>query len=167
MERESLAVKVIYPGTFDPVTRGHEDIIKRIVKLFPKLIVAVADNPNKKTLFSVDERVSMLQKVLGNMPQVEVIAYANLTVDFAQQHNVGAIIRGLRAVSDFDFEFQLAGSNNILCPELETIFFPTSAAEACVSSSLVREIAQLGGCIDAFVSPHVVEQMQQKLAADK
>lgn len=162
-----MTLKVMYPGTFDPVTRGHEDVVLRIIKLFPELIVAVADNPGKNTMFSVDERVAMLQHVFANLPQVHVVAYSNLTVDFARDNNIGAIVRGLRAVSDFDFEFQLAGSNNILFPELETIFLPTSAAEACVSSSLVREIALLGGDISSFVSPHVVEKMQVKLSSGK
>ena len=158
-------MRVMYPGTFDPVTFGHIDIIQRAAKLFPQVLIAVAENPKKNTLFSLSERVQMLQQVVADIPQVTVLAFSNLTVDCAKQHQAGAIIRGLRAVSDFDFEFQLAGSNHMLNSEIETIFLPTAAKEACISSSLVREIAALHGDVSAFVPACVALQVHAKFSS--
>lgn len=159
-------MRVMYPGTFDPVTYGHEEIIKRAIKLFPSLLIAVADNPIKKTLFSLSDRVDMLRQVVMDMPGVEVLPFCNLTVDFAREQQIGVIVRGLRALSDFDFEFQLAGSNRMLDPDIETIFLPTSAQEACVSSSLVREIARLGGNLERFVRPCVADRVRATILGD-
>ena len=160
-------MKVMYPGTFDPVTHGHQDIIKRLTKLFPEVLIAVAAANSKQTLFSLEERVDMLKHVAADLYSVTVMPFSGLTVDFARQMQVGTIVRGLRAVSDFDFEFQLAGSNHILDPEIETIFMPTSAKEACISATLVREIACMGGDIAGFVDPYVAKCLRNKLAVVK
>lgn len=160
-------MKVMYPGTFDPITNGHQDIIARMTKLFPEVLIAVAAANSKQTLFSVEERVEMLKHVVADMYSVTVLPFSNLTVDFARQMQVGAIVRGLRALSDFDFEFQLASCNHVLDPEIETIFMPTSAKEACVSATLVREIACLGGDISGFVDPYVAKCLRQKVAVVK
>lgn len=145
----------MYPGTFDPITRGHEDIIRRCVTMFDTVIVAIAASPRKLPLFSLDERVSLARVVLGDLPSVTVTGYSGLTVDFAREHNLKAIVRGLRAVSDFEFEFQLATMNRHLAAAIETVFLTPIEQYNFVSSSLVREIAEHGGDISQFVHPHV------------
>ncbi|MCO7224468.1 pantetheine-phosphate adenylyltransferase [Pleionea sp. CnH1-48] len=152
----------LYPGTFDPMTNGHADLVARAAKIFDKVIVAVAENPGKGPLFSVDERVDMVQRSLTHVSGVEVCGFSGLLVDFARQHNAQALLRGLRAVSDFEYEFQLANMNRRLHPELESIFLTPGEANSFISSTLVREVARLGGNIDEFVPPYVAEQLHKK-----
>lgn len=147
----------IYPGSFDPVTYGHIDIIKRGAKLFDKLIVAVLLNPSKKPLFSVQERIELLKTVTYDIPNVEIDYFDGLLVDYAKKFNANAIIKGLRMVSDFEYEFQMALINKKLNPSVETIFLMTNAKYGYLSSSVVKEIAEFGGCLSDFV-PDIVEQ---------
>jgi pantetheine-phosphate adenylyltransferase len=148
---------IIYPGTFDPITRGHTDLVERSLHLFDKVIVAIAEDTKKKTIFPCAKRVELARKVLVEYPNVEVEPFSGLLVDFAKQKGATAILRGLRAVSDFEYEFQLAGINRHLNPEIETIFLTPSAEYTYVSSSIIREMASLGADISAFVHP-IVEQ---------
>jgi pantetheine-phosphate adenylyltransferase len=157
-----MGVGAVYPGTFDPVTRGHEDLLRRASKLFDKIVVAIAASPGKEPLFSVSERVDLAADVLKDIPGVSVTGYEGLTVEFAQQHGLQTIIRGLRAVSDFEYEFQLATMNRHLTDKVETIFLTPTEHYTFVSSSLVREIAKLGGDVSAFVHPQVTEALARK-----
>jgi pantetheine-phosphate adenylyltransferase len=146
----------MYPGTFDPITLGHEDLVRRAVVLFDKVIVAIADNPGGKApMFSTEERVAMAANALADLDNVEVTGYAGLTVDFAREHNLRVIIRGLRAVSDFEYEFQLANMNRHLTDEVETAFLTPTEKYMFISSTLVKEVAELGGDVGEFVSPKV------------
>ncbi|MDX1516558.1 MAG: pantetheine-phosphate adenylyltransferase [Woeseiaceae bacterium] len=151
-----MPVAAMYPGTFDPITLGHEDLVRRAASLFDRLVVAIAANTGSKTpMFSVDERVDMARAALAEIPNVEVARYAGLTVDFAKEHGLRVIVRGLRAVSDFEYEFQLANMNRHLTDEVETAFLTPTEKFTFISSSLVREVAELGGDVSAFVSPEV------------
>ena len=150
-----MAVSAMYPGTFDPITLGHEDLVRRATRLFDKVIVAVAANPSKETLFSLEERVELAQSVLADLDSVEVMGYTGLTVDFAKDHALQAIVRGLRAISDFEYEFQLANMNRHLTDEVESVFLTPTETYTYISSSLVREICSMGGDISEFVSPKV------------
>ena len=152
----------IYPGTFDPVTNGHLDIITRAAKLFPKLIVAVASNTAKQPFFSLDTRIELLKKAIGNLSGVRVLGFDNLLIHFVHEQKAGIILRGLRAVSDFEYEFQLAGMNRKLSKQVETLFLTPSEDAMFISSTLVREIAILGGNVSEFV-PHVVVEALQGL----
>jgi pantetheine-phosphate adenylyltransferase len=153
----------MYPGTFDPITLGHEDLVKRAATLFDRVVVAIADNPGSKApLFSTEERVAMAQGALADIDNVEVTGYAGLTVDFALAHDLRVIIRGLRAVSDFEYEFQLANMNRHLTEDVETAFLTPTEKYTFISSSLVREVAQLGGDVSEFVSPKVKEALLNK-----
>jgi len=152
----------MYPGTFDPVTRGHEDLVRRATRLFDRVVVAIAESPGKTTLFSLEQRVALASEVLDDVPGVSVTGYDGLTVEFAQANNLKAIIRGLRAVSDFEYEFQLATMNRHLTDQVETVFLTPTEHYTFVSSSLVREIAQLGGDISGFVHPNVAEALSAK-----
>jgi pantetheine-phosphate adenylyltransferase len=154
--------KAIYPGTFDPVTNGHVDIIFRAAKLFPKLIVAVASNKAKKPFLSLDVRIQLLQEVVGHLPGVTVMGFDNLLIDFVRQQKAGIILRGLRAVSDFEYEFQLAGMNRKLSKDVETLFLTPSENLMFLSSTLVREIAALDGDVSAFVPQGVVNALQNR-----
>lgn len=145
----------IYPGTFDPITNGHTDVIIRATALFSKVIVAIAANPGKSPAFSLQQRVDLANKVLQDVPQVQVVAFSALLSEFARTVNARVILRGLRAVSDFDYEFQLAGMNRRLAPELETVFLTPAEQYTFLSSRLVREVAALGGDVAAFVHPAV------------
>lgn len=142
---------ILYPGTFDPITNGHIELIGRAAKLFDHVTVAVAANPNKKPLFSVAERVALVQESLSHSPSIEVCGFDNLLMEFAQQRKVAVILRGLRAVSDFEFEFQLASMNRCLDPNIETVFLTPSEKNTFISSSLVKEIAKLRGDVSQFV----------------
>ena len=155
----------IYPGTFDPVTRGHEDLLRRASKLFDQIVVAIAASPGKEPLFSVGERVELAADVLKDIPGVSVTGYEGLTVEFAQQHGLQTIIRGLRAVSDFEYEFQLATMNRHLTDQVETVFLTPTENYTFISSSLVREIAKLGGDVSAFVHPQVAEALAKKFGS--
>ncbi len=155
----------LYPGTFDPVTLGHVDIAKRATGLFENLMVAVADNPEKRTLFSVEERMELLQGSLLDVEKVTVTSFAGLTVQFAKSIGAAAIIRGLRAVSDFEFEFQMALMNRKLEPDVEAVFLMPKEKYSFISSSLVKDIAKRGGDISGFVPPPVVEALLRKYPA--
>lgn len=145
----------VYPGTFDPITHGHSDLVNRASRLFDRLIVAIAMNPGKQPLFSIDKRVSLAKRVLSTCANVEVVAFDSLLVDFVRQQNAQVILRGLRAVSDFEFEFQLASMNRRLAPDIETLFLTPSEKFSFISSSLVREIALHGGDVSPFVHDDV------------
>lgn len=153
----------VYPGTFDPITHGHVDLIERASRLFDKVIVAIATNPNKNPLFSLTERVALTRKVLSDFPSVEVHGFDNLLLDFAKSHGANVILRGLRAVADFDYEFQLASMNRYLNPEIESLFLMPAEKYMYISSSIVREIASLGGDITGFVPTLVVHAIHEKL----
>ncbi len=153
----------VYPGTFDPITNGHTDLIERAAKRFGRVIVAIHRSTPKKPAFSWEERVELAQAVLANHENVTVEAFDGLLVDFARTHQSGVILRGLRAVSDFEYEFQLASMNRHLAPEIETLFMTPDEHYAYISSSLVREIAALGGDVAAFVHRNVVAALKQRL----
>jgi len=153
----------IYPGTFDPITKGHTDLVERALHLFDKVIVAVAENKNKTPVFSQDERMQMATIALEGVNGVEVLPLNGLLVEFAKQHDARAILRGLRAVSDFEYEFQLAGMNRKLAPEIETLFLTPAEKYAYISSSLVREIASLGGDVSSFVHKSVMAELVKRV----
>ncbi len=154
--------KGIYPGSFDPVTLGHLDIIKRASKLSDELIIGVLKNSSKKPLFSVEERVELLKKVTGDIPNVRIETYDGLLVDFARIEKADFLVRGLRAVTDFEYEIQIAQTNHKMCPDVDTVFFTTSIEYSFVSSSLVREIASYGGDISAFVPKCIMSDIYAK-----
>ena len=154
--------KAIYPGTFDPITRGHEDLVRRASGLFDQVVVAVAASRGKAPFFIQEERVRMGRQVLANCANVEVMPFSGLLMEFAQQQQARVILRGLRAVSDFEFEFQMAGMNRSLYPGVETLFLTPSEQYMFVSATIVREIALLGGNVDKFVHPLIAEQLRMR-----
>ena len=154
----------IYPGSFDPLTNGHLAIIQRGLKVFDRLIVAVANNPEKRPLFTAPERKVMIADALGGDPRVEVDSFDSLLVDYVRRKGVHTVLRGLRAVSDFEYEFQIANMNRHLLPDLETVFVMTGEDYFFVSARLVREVATFGGDVAAFVPPNVLESLRVKLA---
>jgi pantetheine-phosphate adenylyltransferase len=156
-------ITAIYPGTFDPMTLGHEDLTRRAAMLFDHLVVAVADSRSKRTFFTPDERVELASEVLRPIPNVSVVRFSGLLTDFVRSRNARVIVRGLRAVSDFEYEFQLAGMNRKLFSQIETVFLTPSDPYMFVSATLVREIALMGGDIAQFVSPLVGERVAEKL----
>jgi pantetheine-phosphate adenylyltransferase len=156
-------VIAIYPGTFDPMTLGHEDVVRRATQLFSHVIVAVAAGHHKKALFSVEERMTMAREAVKAYPQVQVESFSGLLRDFVMARNGKAMVRGLRAVTDFDYEFQLAGMNRSLMPDVETVFLAPSDKYQFISSTFVREIATLGGEVNKFVSPGVNERLLEKV----
>lgn len=158
-----MITTAIYPGTFDPITNGHIDLVMRASKLFNKVIVAIAINPSKKPAFSLAERVDLAKQTLSDLDNVEVCGFEGLLIDAATQKQAMVIIRGLRAVSDFEHEFQLAGMNRRMRPEIETLFLTPAEQFTYISSSLVREIAALGGDVSAFVAPCVTVALKAKL----
>jgi pantetheine-phosphate adenylyltransferase len=157
----------MYPGTFDPITLGHEDLVRRASRLFDKVVVAIAANPGKEPMFSLEERVALARSVLGACDRVEVTGYEGLTVDFAKANGLSVIVRGLRAISDFEYEFQLANMNRHLTDEVETAFLTPTETYTYISSSLVREIAALGGNISEFVSPAVRDALLERCGMHK
>ncbi len=157
-----MSVCAVYPGTFDPITRGHEDLVRRAAVLFDEIVVAIAASPGKTPLFSLEERVGLAAEALQGISRVVVTGYDGLTVNFARENGLQVIIRGLRAVSDFEYEFQLAMMNRHLTEDVETVFLTPTENFTFVSSSLVREVAQLGGDISAFVHPHVAGALASK-----
>lgn len=159
-------IKVVYPGTFDPITRGHEDVVRRAAGLFGEVIVAVAES-RTKTLFTLDERVDMAHEAFANFANVRVEGFNCLLMSFVKAHDARVILRGLRAVSDFEYEFQLAGMNRNLFPEVETMFLTPAEQYTFISATIVREIARFGGDVSKFVSPYVMERLQQKILLDK
>ena len=156
-------LRAVYPGTFDPMTRGHEDLVRRASKLFDHMVVGVADSRSKKPFFSMDELVAIAKEVLGHYPNVQVCGFTGLLKDFVREHDAKIIIRGLRAVSDFEYEFQMAGMNRYLLPDVETIFLTPSDQYQFISGTIVREIAQLGGDVSKFVFPSVEKWLQERL----
>ena len=152
----------IYPGTFDPVTHGHADLVTRAARVFDKLIIAIAESPHKAPLLSLDERIALAQSEMRGLDNVEVVGFSNLLVDFVQQMGAGVIVRGLRAVSDFEYEFQLASMNRHLIPEVETLFLTPAEQYGFISSSLVREISRLGGDVSGFVPQAVAVALQEQ-----
>ncbi len=160
--RAMTAPIAIYPGTFDPLTLGHEDLVQRAASLFGRVIVAVAAGHHKRTMFTLDERLTTARALFANLANVEVIAFEGLLRDFVVKHEGRVVVRGLRAVSDFEYEFQMAGMNRKLMPEVETLFLTPSDDYQYISSTFVREIATLGGDVSQFVSPLVLEALRQK-----
>jgi len=151
-----------YPGSFDPLTNGHMDIIKRSSRCFDKLYVAVFENPSKQPLFTMEERVEMIREECKDLPNVEVISSQGLLVNFARRHGIKVLVKGLRAVSDFDYEFKMALMNKKLAPEIETLFMMTSSEYLYLSSSLVKEVAAYGGCVKDLVPPSVERKLLSK-----
>ncbi|WP_324780229.1 pantetheine-phosphate adenylyltransferase [Thiobacillus sedimenti] len=154
----------VYPGTFDPITRGHEDLVRRAVRLFDRVVVAVAESRNKRPFFSMDERVAMTRDVLADVPHVRVEGFSGLLIDFVAEQGAIAVLRGLRAASDFEYEFQLAGMNRNLKPDIETLFLTPSDQYMFISASMIREIAQLGGDVTPFVHPLVSRRLSEKIS---
>jgi pantetheine-phosphate adenylyltransferase len=151
----------IYPGTFDPITNGHHDLVRRAAGIFDHVIVAIAANPNKAPMFPLDARVDMARRVLHDLPNVTVVGYSGLTVEFARANKAAVVVRGLRAVSDFEFEFQLANMNRHMVRDIETLFLTPQEQFTFISSSLVREIAVLGGDVREFVHPIVEAELKK------
>jgi pantetheine-phosphate adenylyltransferase len=154
----------VYPGTFDPLTHGHEDLLRRSARLFDGIILGVAASRGKQPLFSLDERVEIAREVLGDLPNLQVIGFSGLLIDFVRDHGASVIVRGLRAVSDFEYEFQMAGMNRRLHPDVETMFLTPGEENMFVSATMVREIGLLGGDVSTFVHPLVAQRIRQKLA---
>jgi pantetheine-phosphate adenylyltransferase len=152
----------MYPGTFDPITNGHHDLIRRAASIFDRVFVAIAENPNKTPMFPMKKRIELAQRVVHDLPNVEVVGYSGLTVEFARKHTVSVIVRGLRAVSDFEFEFQLANMSRHLAREIETVFLTPQEQFTFISSTLVREIAVLGGDVGEFVHPIVEVELKKQ-----
>ena len=159
-------VVAVYPGTFDPLTRGHEDLVRRASSIFDEIIVGVADSRNKRPFFSFDERLQIAREVLGHYSNVRVEGFSGLLKDFVRQHKARVVLRGLRAVSDFEYEFQLAGMNRYLLPDVETMFLTPSDQYQFISGTFVREIATLGGDVSKFVFPSVERWLREKVAAN-
>lgn len=152
-------IKVVYPGTFDPITRGHEDLVRRAAALFDQVVVGVADSQSKRPYFTLDERVKMAIEVLGNYKNVKVVGFSGLLMAFIKEQGAQVILRGLRAVSDFEYEFQMAGMNRKLYPNVETLFLTPSEEHMFISASIVREIAYLGGDVSQFVQPSIEKRL--------
>jgi pantetheine-phosphate adenylyltransferase len=156
----------VYPGTFDPFTVGHEDLVRRASRLFDRVVVGVAESRSKRPFFTLDERVEMGRQVLASYPNVEVQGFDGLLMDFIRKNSAHVILRGLRAVSDFEYEFQLAGMNRNLYPDVETVFMTPAEQFMFISATMVREIALLGGNVSKFVQPSVAERLQQKICSN-
>ena len=158
-----MTIKAVYPGTFDPITLGHEDLTRRASKMFDSVILAVADSRSKKPLFTLDERVALARETFKDIENVEVMGFSGLLMNFVQKHDARVVLRGVRAVSDFDYEFQLAGMNRQLYPDVETIFLTPGEQYAYVSATLVREISIMGGDVTKFVSPLIAGWLAEKI----
>ncbi|HJW11289.1 MAG TPA: pantetheine-phosphate adenylyltransferase [Albitalea sp.] len=156
-------IRAVYPGTFDPLTRGHEELVRRASTLFETIVLGIADSRAKRPFFSLHERIDMARAALTNCANVTVVGFSGLLIDFARQQGARAIVRGLRAVSDFEYEFQLAGMNRNLYPEIETVFLTPSEQHMFISATLVREIATLGGDVSKFVHPYVCAKLREKV----
>lgn len=155
--------KAIYPGTFDPFTCGHEDLVRRASRLFEQVVVAVAESSGKKPFFTLDERVGLAQQVLADCANVKVVAFSGLLMEFLQKQDARIILRGLRAASDFEYEFQMAGMNRGMYPDVETLFMTPSEKYMFISATIVREISILGGNVDKFVHPLVATKLRAKI----
>jgi len=158
-----MSLIAVYPGTFDPITNGHSDLVNRGVKIFDKVIIAVAQNPSKNTLFSVKERIEFIQEIFDANSQVEIYSLDKLLVDFANDHNATVILRGLRAVSDFEYEVQLASMNRSMEPNIESVFMSPAEEYGFLSSSIIKEIAKHGGDLSKFIDKAVLVALQKKL----
>src|SRR5210317_1251581 len=154
----------VYPGTFDPITNGHTDLVTRAARVFPKVVIAIAESPHKKPLFSLEERIRLTRNEMANLDNVEVVGFSNLLVEFVQQIGGSVIIRGLRAVSDFEYEFQLASMNRHIAPDVETMFLTPDEDYSFISSTLVKEVARLDGDVSEFVCEEVQQAMQKRFA---
>ena len=161
----SAQVIALYPGTFDPMTLGHEDIVRRAARMFDQVVVAVASAHHKKTMFTLEERLSLTREALQDCPNVQIKTFDGLVIDFAASLGASTMVRGIRSMTDFDYEFQLAGMNRRLAPKIDTVFLNTLDVYQCISSTLVREVNNLGGDVTQFVSPSVLRFMQAKKAA--
>ena len=157
-----MTLNAVYPGTFDPITNGHTDLVRRAAGIFSRVVVAIAANPGKTPMFTLAERVDMARRVLADVPNVEVVGYKGLTVNFAREHKLTVVVRGLRAVSDFEYEFQLANMSRHLAQELETVFLTPKEQFTFISSTMIREIATYGGPVDEFVDPIVAVELNKK-----
>ncbi|MGE5466137.1 MAG: pantetheine-phosphate adenylyltransferase [Ignavibacteria bacterium] len=158
-----MSIKVaVYPGTFDPLTRGHEDLVRRASKLFQKVVVGIAESRSKKPFLPLDERIAIARELLAGYPNVEVYGFDCLLMDFLRQQGASVIVRGLRAVSDFEYEFQMAGMNRNLYPDVETVFLTPGEQYMFISATMVREIASLGGDVSKFVQPLVAQRLADK-----
>jgi pantetheine-phosphate adenylyltransferase len=155
-------MKVVYPGTFDPFTRGHEDLVRRAARLFDVVVVAIADSAAKQPFFPASERIEMAREVLRPYSNVEVLGFSSLLMEFVKAQGAQAVVRGLRAVSDFEYEFQMAGMNRNLYPDVETLFLTPDENYMFISATFVREIARFGGDVSKFVHPHVAERMRRR-----
>jgi pantetheine-phosphate adenylyltransferase len=155
-------MKVVYPGTFDPFTRGHEDLVRRAARLFDVVVVAIADSAAKQPFFPASERIEMAREVLRRYANVEVLGFSSLLMEFVKAQGAQAVVRGLRAVSDFEYEFQMAGMNRNLYPDVETLFLTPDESYMFISATFVREIARFGGDVSKFVHPHVAERMRRR-----
>lgn len=155
----------IYPGTFDPITRGHEDLVRRAATLFDKLILAIAESPSKQPRFTLVDRVDMAREVVGDLPNIEIVGFNTLLMSFVHEMGAKVIVRGLRAVSDFEYEFQMAGMNRSLYPEVETVFLTPGEQYMFISATMVREIARLGGDVGKFVHPSVEKRLRATTTA--
>ena len=155
----------VYPGTFDPMTLGHEDLMKRASQLFDKLILAIAESPSKQPRFSLAERVAMATEILGDLPNVEIVGFNSLLMNFVHEKGAKVVVRGLRAVSDFEYEFQMAGMNRSVYPEVETVFLTPGEQYMFISATMVREIARLGGDVSKFVQPCVEKRLRAQITA--
>jgi pantetheine-phosphate adenylyltransferase len=160
---KTRASRAVYPGTFDPITRGHEDLVRRASTLFDEMIVAVADSRGKSPFFTVEERVTMARETLAPFDNVRVEGFSGLLMDFLHRHDAKIILRGLRAVSDFEYEFQMAGMNRNLFPDVETLFLTPAEQYMFISATMVREIASLGGDVSPFVNPIVIPRLKAKI----
>jgi pantetheine-phosphate adenylyltransferase len=154
----------VYPGTFDPITLGHEDLVRRAARLFGRVVLAVAESPAKKPFFPLAERVSMARETLADLPNVDVLGFSSLLMAFVQAQGAQVIVRGVRAIADFEYEFQMASMNRQLYPDVETVFLTPGEAHMFVSASIVREVARLGGDAGKFVRPRVAERLAHRMA---
>ena len=155
--------RAVYPGTFDPMTMGHVDLVKRASKLFDSVIIAIASSDSKKPMFSLEERIEIGNKIFADDPKVEVIGFSGLLVNFAKDNDANILIRGLRVVADFEYEFQLANMNRAMSPDIESVFLTPKEEYSYISSSLVKEIATMGGDVDRFVDPVTLEALKKKI----
>lgn len=162
MRVNTVTVAALYPGTFDPFTNGHEELVRRGLELFGRVVVAVAANPSKQPMFDLESRIALIEHVVGDLPGAEIVGYQGLTVECARSVGAQVVIRGLRAVSDFEYEFQLSAMNRHLAPDIETAFLMPTEEFMFVSSSVIREIAKLGGDISRFVHPHVNKTLRKQ-----